>query len=117
MAYVDYRNDIVAMLDERFYPYWWVEQQINAGAIGLMENDRAIIGVECREYPGGAVELHGMFAAGDISGILELIDEACEAARLSGCTIATISSRPGWAKVLKSRGFEMRQQVITKELG
>lgn len=116
MAYTDYRDDIIGMLDERFYPYWWVEQQISAGAIGLMENDTAIIGVERKEYPGGAVELHGLFAAGELNGILELIDAACEAGRISGCTVATISSRPGWAKILKSRGFEMRQQMIMREL-
>lgn len=116
LSYADYRDEIIGILDERFHPYWWVEQQIAAGAIKTMENDTAIIGVEVKTYPGGAVELHGMFAAGELSGILELIDQVCEAARLSGCTIATISSRSGWAKILKSRGFEMRQQVISKEL-
>lgn len=115
-AYRRYRSEIIEILDERFYPIEWVDQQIAAGRIGLMENDAAIIGVERKVYPGGAVELHGMFAAGELNGILELIDLACEAGRKSGCTIATIASRAGWSKVLRSRGFEVRQQVISKEL-
>lgn len=116
MSLQNWRSEITSILDERFYPFWWVEQQIAEGRIGLMENDTAIIGVERKEYPGGAVELHGMFAAGELNGILELVDHACEAGRKSGCTIATIASRPGWSKVLQSQGFEVRQQVISKEM-
>lgn len=81
-----------------------------------MENDTAIIGVERKEYPGGAVELHGMFAAGDLEGIDELIEKACQAGWAAGCSIATISSRPAWAKRMKSKGFAVQQVTISKEL-
>lgn len=116
MAYVDWRSDIIGILDERKHPYWWVESQISAGRIALLENDKAIIGVERVEYPGGLVELHGMFAAGEREAIFELIDDACEAGKAAGCDVATISSRPAWAKLLKERGFETSQVTIAKEL-
>lgn len=115
-AYLRHRAEIAGMLDERRYPLWWVESQISAGAIALLHNDGAVIGVERKHYPGGLVELHGMFAAGDLEAILELIDLACAAGREAGCEVAAISSRPGWARILKERGFEPHQTMIVKDL-
>ncbi|MGL5735960.1 MAG: hypothetical protein ACRCYS_13920 [Beijerinckiaceae bacterium] len=108
--------EIEAILDPRKWPIEWVETRIADGSIALFENDGAVIGVERRHYPGGLVELHGMFAAGALESILELIDLACEAGREAGCDVAAISSRPGWGKVLASRGFETEQVRIVKEL-
>lgn len=82
----------------------------------LFDNERAVIGVEKRVYPGGLVELHGLFAAGELGGILPLVEEACAAARIAGCDIASISSTPGWLRVLKGRGFRLVQQTIEKDL-
>lgn len=104
------------MLDERKYPHWWVENEISEGRIALIDNDTAIIGVEKKVYPGGYVELHGMFAAGELDGILELIDAAVQVAEAQGMDGATISSREGWARILKSRGFVPQQLTIAKEL-
>lgn len=111
-----WRDDIASMLDERFYPLGWVEQQIAKGAIGLLENEGAIIGIERREYPGGAVELHGMFAAGDKGAIRELVKDAIAAARVAGCDIAAIESRLGWEREFRSLGFERDKVRIVKDL-
>lgn len=102
------------MLDERRWPLWWIEGEISAGRIGLLANDTAIIGVERREYPGGLAELHGMFAAGEMAGILELIDQAVLTAEGFDC--AAISSKPAWGRILKSRGFVPHQLTIVKNL-
>ena len=115
-AYLRHRAEIAGILDERRFPLWWVESQISEGRIALMSNDTAIIGVERREYPGGLIELHGMFAAGDMAGVLELIDQAVEAARLAGCDVASIDSKAGWSRVLKSRGFVPAKTLIEKDL-
>jgi hypothetical protein len=115
-AYLRHRAEIIGILDERKWPYHWLERMIAEGHIALMSNDTAIIGVERKVYPGGLEELHGVFAAGDMDGILELIDAAVAAATLQGMDEATISSRPGWQRALKSRGFELNQVTITKSL-
>lgn len=115
-AYLRHRAEIIGMLDERKWPHWWLENEISEGRIALLENDTAIIGVEKRVYPGGYVELHGLFAAGELDGILELIDFAVEGARMQGMDGAAISSRQGWARILKSRGFSPQQITIAKEL-
>lgn len=115
-AYLRHRAEIAGMLDERRYPIEWVEAQISEGRIALLDNATSIIGVERREYPGGLVELHGMFAAGDMAGILELIDAAVLSARQHGFDCAAISSKPAWGRILKSRGFVPHQLTIVKDL-
>lgn len=115
-AFSRHYGEIAGMLDERFYPIQWVHSQVWSGAIGTLANDTAIIGFEIKTYPGGARELHGMFAAGALDGITALIDDAIAVAREQDCDVATISSREGWGRVLESRGFAPHQITIMKEL-
>ena len=116
-AYLRHRDEVKSLLDERFYPLPWVDQRVWMGAIRLMADDKAIIGFEVKQYPGGARELHGMFACGEMESIMGLIDRAIDYAHALDCDVATIESRLGWAKVLKSRGFVPNQLKIMKELG
>ena len=115
-TYLRHRAEIIGILDERKWPEWWLENEIGEGRIALLSNETAIIGVERKIYPGGYEELHGMFAAGDMNGILELIDQAVAAAEMQGLDGATIASKPAWARILKSRGIVPDQLTITKEL-
>ena len=116
-AYWRFRDDIAGLADPRFYPIDWIDKQVWTGAIRTLANAGAIIGFEIKDYPGGARELHGMFAAGELESILSLIDQAIECGKSLGCTVATIASRSGWARLLESRGFGPHQQSIIKELG
>lgn len=115
-AYTRHRAEVASILDERFYPLEWLESRIQTGWIDLLHNDKAVIGLEVRTYPGGAMELHGLFAAGDKDAIGELIDVACEAGRQAGCVVAAIESRPGWVRELKDKGFTVDKVRITKDL-
>lgn len=105
------------LLDERFYPFDWVESEIAANRIGVMHNEAAVIGFETRQYPGGATEVHGLFAAGDLEAILALIDDVTAGAGELGITVAAIESRGGWQRALKSRGFKQDRVRLVKELG
>lgn len=116
-AYCRHHHEVVGLLDQRFYPIEWVDQRVWMGAIRLLSNDHAVAGFEIKQYPGGARELHGMFACGDLEHILPLVDEAEALARELKCHVFAIESRPGWSKLLKSRGFTPHQLRIVKELG
>lgn len=111
-----WRSEIASILDERFYPLWWVESEIAAGRIETLESDKAIIGIQVRTYPGGAIELHGMFACGDKAAIGELVDQALAMARAGGCTCAAVESRPGWAREFRAKGFHIDRVRIVKDL-
>lgn len=111
-----FREEVASLLDERFYPLAWVEAEIAEGRIAIMANETAIIGFEAKRYPGGATEVHGLFAAGDLGGILPLIDDVCSLSKELGVTVAAIESRSAWQRVLKSRGFVPDRVRIVKEL-
>jgi len=117
MIPASFRQQVRGLLDERFYPFEWVEAEIAEGRIATLMNETAIIGFEAKRYPGGATELHGLFAAGDLDGILDLIDQVCSLGTELGVTVAAIESRMGWQKVLKTRGFAPDRLRIVKELG
>jgi hypothetical protein len=104
------------MLDERLYPLWWVESQISEGKIDLLHNDTAIIGIEARKYPGGARELHGMFAAGGKAAIKELVKQAIALAEAAGMDCAAIESRAGWEREFRDLGFVKDRVRIVKGL-
>ncbi len=115
-AFARHEDEIAGMVDERFYPMEWVRRSVVTGVIQTLYNERAIVGFEFRSYPGGAKELHGMFAAGPLEDVLLLIDETERLAREMGMDVFTIASRAGWTRILKGRGFEPFQTVIVKEL-
>ena len=113
-AYNRHREAIRALLDERFYPLAWVDREVWNGNIRTLANDTAIIGFEVKTYPGGAKEVHGMFAAGDLAGIVALVADAEEFGRSIKCDVASIESRAGWARVFPD--YHAHQLRIVKEL-
>lgn len=115
-SYQRHRAEIAELLDSRCYSIEWLDCEVLNGRIRLIGDDRAVIAFEVKQYPAGARELHGMVAAGDLAAILELIGQAEQWARGQGIAFASIASRPGWAKLLKGRGYEPHQVEIRKEL-
>lgn len=114
--YRRFRDEVANIIDPCLYSLEWVDAQVWSGAFKVFSSTNAIIAVELKTYPTGAIELHGMFAAGDMVEILSLIERAEDWGRSMGCIYATISSRPGWAKVMKTKGYEVDQVTIRKVL-
>lgn len=110
------RNAIAALLDPRCYSIEWLDQQILDSEALLFTSADAIIVVAVKRYPAGATELHGLVAAGEMEAILPLIGQAEDWARNLGVTFACIASRPGWERVLKTRGYRLYQTDLRKDL-
>jgi hypothetical protein len=119
MATGDYRKFRQAFkqgLDARRYPIEYLDKLMESGAAQLLCTERAAIVFEIRTYPSGARELHGLIAAGDLHEITEtLIPEAERWANATGCIGAVIESRPGWARMLRDRGYRTHQIAVRKE--
>ena len=115
-AYSSRRAEIEPLLDARCYTIDWLDVQILNDAARVFASDDAVIVVTLKQYPAGAVELHGLVAAGELAAILLLIDEAEEWARAGGVTFASIASREGWGRVLKSRQYVVHQVELRKDL-
>lgn len=114
--YHRHRSEIEGLLDARCYSIDWLDVELlNKRALAFGRPD-AVIVIALKLYPMGAVELHGLVAAGGLEGILALIEEAEDWGRAHGCTFACISSRQGWQRVLKDRGYEPFQVELRKDL-
>lgn len=114
--YQRHRAEIADLLDPRCYSIDWLDAEMERGKALAFGNDSAVIVITLKIYPAGATELHGLVAAGDLTGILELIEQAEEWGHAHGVTFACISSRPGWARVLKGKGYELHQVELRKDL-
>lgn len=115
-AYYRHRDELAALLDPRCYTIEWLDGEVWSGRLKAWANDTSIIIADVKMYPTGAREIHGMAAAGDLPGILELIATAEEWAKAQGIEFASIASREGWAKVLHGRGYRVHQVEVRKEL-
>lgn len=112
--YLRFRDGFAGAIDLKLYTIEWLDAQVASGAFRPLASPNACILVSLRTYPTGVLELHGEAATGDLQEIIQLIDLAVSWAREHGCALATIASRPGWARVLD--GWETRQIELRKEL-
>lgn len=116
-SYCHWRDEFHDVLDERYYTMDWLDGEILSGRALFLANDKGAIVYEYKRYPTGAVDIHGLIAAGELDTIrTTLIPAAVERGRSLNCLAAIISSRPGWAKALKEDGFEVHQVEIRKPL-
>lgn len=117
MSWDQWRAAFEWLLDRRFYTIDWLDGEIAAGRVHLLATDDAAVLVMLKTYPTGAMEVHGLAAAGNMAAIVHSLIPAAEKwGREAGCITATIESREGWARVMKPHGYELYQTTIRKEL-
>lgn len=115
--YLRFRSQLAEALDPAFYPIEWLDQQILDGRAAPIATANACVVAEIRTYPGGAREVHGLVAAGDLAEIVaETIPAVEEMGREHGCRFACCESREGWVRMLKSSGYRVHQVTLRKEL-
>jgi hypothetical protein len=116
-GYRRFRDGFAAAMDPDFHPIGHLDGLVLAGQARLWIGETAAIAAETLAYPGGARALHGLVAAGDLEEIRGLLIPAAEDwARRAGMRHAIIESRPGWARALKSSGYEIHQIALRKGL-
>jgi hypothetical protein len=115
-GYVAWRDDFTAVMDQRYYTPEWLDERIATGVARFWQGNGAAIVAELRRYPAGAIDVHGLVAAGDLAGIIELIGEAEAWGRENGAVAGVIESRAGWARAMKTHGYEAHQIALRKEL-
>jgi hypothetical protein len=116
-GYLRFRDAFAAVMDARYYTPEWLDGELLSGAVTFMRTDAAAIIVELRNYPTGAIDVHGIVAAGDLADVVGvLIPRAEQWARELGCIGAVIESREGWSRALKASGYNVHQVAVRKEL-
>lgn len=115
-GYLRWRPAFAMAIDARMYAPEWLDARILAGSAQFWCSDDAAAVTEIRYYPTGAYDVHGLVAAGDAGAVRDRIIPAIEAwGRSIGALGIVIESRPGWARLLRSAGFEPHQMAVRKE--
>lgn len=115
-TYLRFRDAFEQAMDPRLYPIGYLDSLVHSGRAAFWSNDKAAIVAELKAYPSGALVVEGVVAAGEMDGIKVLIPLAENWGRRHGAAMSMISSRPGWAKVLRSAGYAPHQLSIVKDL-
>jgi len=116
-AYVRWRGEFEAILDPRLYRIEWVDGLLANGRAQLFASPNAAVVTELKTYPTGAIEVHGLLAAGDITEIRDIIRPQLEAfGRENGAIGVLVESREGWSRLLRGHGYEPYQTSVRKEL-
>jgi hypothetical protein len=115
MEYADFRDQFAAAMDSAFYNIGWLDGLIESGAAVCITAGASAIIVTVKTYPTGLRQLYGMYAAGDVNEIIEVLIPQAEAlGRELGCSIATIESREAWGRLLKD--YTMYKITVQKRL-
>jgi hypothetical protein len=116
-AYLHWRSEFAKAIDEALYPLAWLDERVAEGSARIVAIPDAAIVYEYRQYPSGAWQVEGLVAAGDAKAIIDvLIPLAEQEAAQAGAIAAQIESRPGWMRLLRSRGYRSYQTTIRKVL-
>jgi hypothetical protein len=116
-GYLSFRDAFVEVMDERYHTLPWLDQQVLSGKVQFWRSDNAAMITEIRDYPTGSKDIHALIAAGDLDEIIAIITpQAEEWARERGCIAAQVESREGWARALRSSGYQTHQLIVRKEL-
>jgi hypothetical protein len=115
--YLRWRNDFVALLDPKFYPAAWLDDQVASGEFMLFSCADSAILCSVRAYPSGLKEFHGQAAVGELSSIVSTLIPLAESyAKSIGCRYASIASREGWSREMRQHGYTLYQTEIRKVL-
>jgi hypothetical protein len=117
LTYLRFRDQFASVLDPQRYTLEWLDAQVKWGGLIVIGNEDACVLCKLEQYPTGAVDIHGVLAAGDLETIVEkLIPYALDYGRELGCIGGLIESRAGWVRMLKKSGWEIHQTTLRKAL-
>lgn len=116
-TYLRFRDQLAEALDPQRHTIEWLNGEVWSGRMIVIGNERACILCKIEVYPTGAMDFHGMLAAGDLETIAgELIPYAESYGKELGCIGGLIESRAGWVRMLKKTGWEIHQTTLRKAL-
>ena len=117
MNYENWRDRLAEANDPAFWPITAFDQMLADGSAQFWGTDKAALLTKVNEYPGGAVAIEVLAAAGSGNELRGPIAEAVEAwGRSFGATHIRIEGRRGWGRTLKPSGWTIHQEILLKEI-
>ena len=117
MKYEHWRGRLAEANDPLFWPITAFDEMLVEGLAQLWATDKAALITKINEYPGGAVAVEVLAAAGEGDELRGPIAEAVEAGgRSIGATHIRIEGRRGWGRTLKASGWKIHQEILLKDI-
>ena len=88
---------------------------IERGRLHLWPAERGCLVTEFIDYPRKRV-INVFLGGGEMDQLTDMHDSIVSFGKANGCTAATISGRPGWARVWRSAGFKPTCLTVEKEI-
>ena len=88
---------------------------IMAGEAQIWIEDHAVLVSQIHDTPNHR-EIHFWLAGGTLDEVIRLSNKVMDWGREQGCTVATLTGRRGWEKVLKTEGWTHRLVELSREL-
>jgi hypothetical protein len=115
--YAEFRPGFIEAMDGRLYTPEWLDGEIAAGRLLPWYGSDSAILARVERHPTGVLAIHGAYATGDVSEIVEkLIPDAERFALAAGCTTAFIDSREAWQRILGPHGYAPYKIALRKDL-
>lgn len=111
-----WRDRFAEAMDGSFHTIEGLERLVLQGRVQLWPGRNAAIVTEIVTYVGGERAIQGLWAAGDVAEVMDLIPGAEAYGRLMGCTSVLIEGRAGWARALKALGYAPWSVTLRKAL-
>jgi len=114
--WLKWRDRFAEAMDGSYQTIESLEKLVLQGRVQFWPGRNAAIITEVQTYPGGERAIQGLWAAGDVAEVMELIPGAEAYGRLHGCTSVLIEGRAGWARPLKALGYAPWSVTLRKAL-
>lgn len=92
-----------------------IAQGVTEGRLQLWPAPDGCLVTEIITYPRRRV-LNVFLGGGDLERLIDMHDTVAAWGKSQGCATATISGRPGWQRVYKSRGWTPLHTTLIKEI-
>jgi len=86
-------------------------EALKRGEMQAWTNDRAIVMTEIAQTPRRRF-VHVFLSAGELSGVLELMEQIEKWGLEQGCEFARAYVRPGYERILKERGWKRKMIMM-----
>ena len=114
-SYEAWRDRLASANDDAFWPITTIDKMVHAGTAQYWCDGNAALVTHIVEYPGGAVALEALAAAGTMTSLTDgIAAQAEEWAREQGLSHLLIAGRRGWERVHKD--WHHHQSILVKEL-
>lgn len=114
--YAGWRKRLAKANDAAFWPITAIDEMLTEGRAQFWCDGRGAMVTKVVNYPGGAVAVEAVAAAGNLEALNGPIAQNCEEwARSIGATHLHIAGRPGWERALP-KDWRKYQVIMLKEL-